>query len=244
MTNPKRKINPVKHSLRQASGSAAHTITLAWPSRLNLANFSLIWQGQRAVPPKSDLRFSMHARRKFSRARLLYVASPCRRCGVGSVPWLLRLFFLAMMGIAHLVQGSVRGVNRRLGPAPRLPLLARIIFLVTMVGFAEAQYFSVSGPCTVSGPCLYSRNFPGTYLDNEQCSFTPYSTTVGMVLNTFSFQTESCCDKLTVNGVQYQGNIGPSNVVLGSGAITWYTDSSVVYSGFQVCVSGLSLIHI
>ena len=27
-----------------------------WPSRLNLANFSLIWQGQRAVPPKSDLR--------------------------------------------------------------------------------------------------------------------------------------------------------------------------------------------
>ena len=41
-----RKINPVKHSLRQASCSAAHTITHAWPSRLNLANFSLIWQGQ------------------------------------------------------------------------------------------------------------------------------------------------------------------------------------------------------
>ena len=170
-------------------------------------------------------------------ARRARVASPCRRCGVGSVPWLLRLFFLAMMGIAHLAQGSVRGVNRRLGPAPRL-LLARIIFLVTMVGFAEAQYFSVSGPCTVSGPCLYSRNFPGTYNDNEQCSFYPYSTTVGMVLNTFSFQTESCCDKLTVNGVQYQGTIGPSNVVLGSGEITWYTDYSVVYSGFQVCVSG------
>ena len=71
MTNPKRKINPVKHSLRQASGSAAHTITLAWPSRLNLANFSLIWQGQRAVPPKSDLRFSMHARRKNSQCASL-----------------------------------------------------------------------------------------------------------------------------------------------------------------------------
>jgi hypothetical protein len=71
MTNPKRKINPVKHSLRQASGSAAHTITHAWPSRLNLANFSLIWRGQRAVPPKRDLRFSMHAR-KFSHVRVAY----------------------------------------------------------------------------------------------------------------------------------------------------------------------------
>ena len=161
----------------------------------------------------------MHAHQNSLNARLLYVASPCRRCGVGSVPWLLRLLFLAMMGIAHLAQGSVRGVNRRLGPAPRLPLLARIIFLVTMVGFAEA-FFSVAGPCTMNGNCLYSRNFPGTYLDNEQCTFTPLSTTVGMVLNTYSFQTESCCDKLTVNGVQYQGNIGPSNVVLGSGAIT------------------------
>jgi hypothetical protein len=29
--------------------------------------------------------------------------------------------FLAMMGIAYLAQGSVRGGNRRLGPAPRLP---------------------------------------------------------------------------------------------------------------------------
>ena len=74
-----------------------------------------------------------------------------------------------MMGIAHLAQGSVHGGNRRLGPAPRLPLLARIIFLVTMVGFAEAQQlFSVTGPCTVSGPCLYSYNFPGNYNDNEQ----------------------------------------------------------------------------
>jgi len=61
MTNPTRKINPVKHSLRQASCSAAHTITHAWPSRLNLANFSLIWQGQRAVPPKSDLRTVLDA---------------------------------------------------------------------------------------------------------------------------------------------------------------------------------------
>ena len=52
-------------------------------------------------------------------ARQKYFASPCRRCSVSSA--CLGAPFLAMMGIAHLAQGSVRGGNRRLGPAPRLP---------------------------------------------------------------------------------------------------------------------------
>ena len=68
----------------------------------------------------------------------LQVAGCSRRCRVArttkilrrSVPTLhgcsvssacLGAPFLAMMGIAYLAQGSVRGGNRRLGPAPRLP---------------------------------------------------------------------------------------------------------------------------
>ena len=62
-------------------------------------------------------------------ARQKYFAAPCRRCtAAASVPSQFRVprrafprHVLAMMGIAHLAQGSVRGGNRRLGPAPRLP---------------------------------------------------------------------------------------------------------------------------
>ena len=53
-------------------------------------------------------------------ARQKYFAAPCRHCSVSSA--CLGAPFLAMMGIAHLAQGSVRGgMNRSLGPTPRLP---------------------------------------------------------------------------------------------------------------------------
>ena len=60
---------------------------------------------------------------------------------------------------------------------------------------------------------------------------------VNLVAGTFN--TESCCDYLTVNGQQFRGSLGPTNLLVPAGAnmITWYSDSSAVLGGFEICTS-------
>ena len=77
-------------------------------------------------------------------------------------------------------------------------------------------YFNVVGPCTVYDNCVRSPNYPSAYGYSESCTITPTSRAVGQLLSATAFNTESCCDKLIVNGATYQGTIGPSNVLLGS----------------------------
>ena len=139
---------------------------------------------------------------------------PCRRCGVGSVPG-----------------------------------LARIILLVMMVSIADAQgnYFTVSsGSCTVdpSSPnCIRSPNFPSNYGDNQACAITPTALAIGRPLTATSFSTEYFWDYLRIpshpSGTLTNFNSGlgggPSNFILGPGAIQWSSDSSVVSSGWRVC---------
>jgi hypothetical protein len=51
-----------------------------------------------------------------------------------------------------------------------------------------------------------------------------------------AFSTESGYDKLTVNGVEYSGTTGPGYVqVAAYNAITWTSDFSSTYSGFEIC---------
>eukprot|EP00964_Phaeocystis_antarctica_P094808 scaffold61441_cov67-Phaeocystis_antarctica.AAC.2 len=100
-------------------------------------------------------------------------------------------------------------------------------------------YFNVVGPCTVYGNfrnCVRSPNYPSNYGDSQRCTITPTSRAVGQLLSATAFNTESRYDKLIVNGVTYDGTIGPSNVLLGS-AFTWSSDGSVVRTGWQVCAA-------
>jgi len=96
------------------------------------------------------------------------------------------------------------------------------------------SYFTVDGPCTVDGACARSPNYPSNYGDRQSCTITPTSLAVGQLLSATAFDTESCCDKLIVNGVTYSHTTGPSNVLLGS-AFTWSSDYSVTRAGWEVC---------
>jgi hypothetical protein len=92
-----------------------------------------------------------------------------------------------------------------------------------------------SGLCTVdsTGTCFRSPNYPSNYGDNQQCTITAHE---AVTLSVTAFSTESCCDKLTVNGVQYSGTSGPDGVqVVADSTITWTSDSFTSRTGFEVC---------
>ena len=57
-----------------------------------------------------------------------------------------------------------------------------------------------------------------------------------MTLSTSEFNTESCCDSITVGGTRYAGTSGPSGVVMSAGdTMTWNSDGSVTQTGFTIC---------
>jgi hypothetical protein len=91
-----------------------------------------------------------------------------------------------------------------------------------------------SGTCQITdgGTCATSPNYPNLYSNDENCII---SAPVGATIYVLSFQTENCCDRLTVNGVGYGGTSGPNGVVLADSDIVWYSDSSIRQSGWKIC---------
>ena len=56
-------------------------------------------------------------------------------------------------------------------------------------------------------------------------------------LRTSWFETESCCDKLVVDGAAYSGPVGPNVTDLSVGStLLWRTDFTVPSSGWTVCL--------
>lgn len=75
----------------------------------------------------------------------------------------------------------------------------------------------------------------GTYENNAQCLIR---TQQALIINAAAFNTESCCDHLSVEGRQYSGTIGPENVRLTEGVtISWSSDASVTSTGWTICAT-------
>ena len=110
--------------------------------------------------------------------------------------------------------------------------------LLSFLSSRACAFFTVGSgePCELynGGACVRSANFPQAYGTGESCTIgvaSPVEITVN------AFETENCCDKLTVNGVQYSGYSGPPDgTILDGGNIIWYTDFSVTKPGFKICM--------
>eukprot|EP01046_Picozoa_sp_COSAG06_P002641 COSAG06_NODE_95_length_24425_cov_882.571035_18_plen_164_part_00 len=95
-----------------------------------------------------------------------------------------------------------------------------------------------SGPCTVTegGACFRTPNYPDDYGSSQDCEIAVSG--AGFARAT-AFDTESCCDYVTIGGTQYSGNGGAlasSGVPVGDGtAVAWHADSSTQRSGAEVC---------
>jgi len=95
------------------------------------------------------------------------------------------------------------------------------------------SFTTTSGSCVAEGGCFFSMNYPSDYGVDEYCEYTAGSN--GTLLVT-SFNTEQEYDFLHVNGVLYDGRVGPECVEVFEGnVIIWASDQALVSSGFQIC---------
>ena len=95
------------------------------------------------------------------------------------------------------------------------------------------QVVSGASYCHIVDEGLCVTDGSGYYGNYESCVFRPL---MKFTLSTEEFETESCCDSLTVNGHKYSGSSGPEGVKVDSdSAFVWRSDSSATYRGFKVC---------
>ena len=96
------------------------------------------------------------------------------------------------------------------------------------------EAFTATGGCSVSGQCVTSPNYPSYYSNNQACTITPQ---VSGVLSVVSFYTENYFDYLTVGGTRFMGSNDPAGVAVSpSTSMSFYTDYSITYSGFELCL--------
>jgi len=84
--------------------------------------------------------------------------------------------------------------------------------------------------CTKTGNCIQSKNHPGDYGNNEDCTINAYEVDITVE----AFSTESGYDFLSMGGTQYSGTSGPPSGTF-SGVISWASDYSEVSSGWKLC---------
>jgi hypothetical protein len=93
-------------------------------------------------------------------------------------------------------------------------------------------FTSTSGPCALAsqGRCVQR----GSYRNGEHCSIdVAWGGTLGPCPR---FNTEACCDHLTIDGHNYDGTSCHQGVNVASGStITWHTDGSDTSSGWEIC---------
>ena len=107
--------------------------------------------------------------------------------------------------------------------------------VVRNIASQDAAIVNVTmGACAVTGTCFYSPSYPSNYGNEEACELVLAKDTK---LDTVSFDTESCFDFLTLEGVIfYSGSDGPSNLEMAAGSVmTFASDHHVVGTGFQIC---------
>ena len=100
--------------------------------------------------------------------------------------------------------------------------------------------FSSTGPCKVSGACVCTSNYDdacesssGNYGNYETCDITALA---DGVLHVTAFDTESGYDRLTVNGVTYDGWSAPEWAVP-TGVMVWRSDGGWTREGWRMCLT-------
>ena len=106
----------------------------------------------------------------------------------------------------------------------------------TVTGNAASQlnFANVtSGLCTSSGDCFRSPNYPAPYNNFDRCTM---SILQGTTLQVDFFDIQDQFDTLTVGGVEYSGNQGPTGVLVSPGdEILFEADGTTTLPGFEIC---------
>ena len=95
-----------------------------------------------------------------------------------------------------------------------------------MSGAAYCQVTN-GGTCVTDGA--------GNHGNAERCTV---QATSALYATATHFNTERCCDHVTIDGTRYSGTTGPVNVAMAAGdTLAWYADGSITRDGFTICAT-------
>mmetsp|Transcript_26199 Transcript_26199/g.60687 ORF Transcript_26199/g.60687 Transcript_26199/m.60687 type:complete len:420 (-) Transcript_26199:371-1630(-) len=105
------------------------------------------------------------------------------------------------------------------------------------IEFGNAMWAVLSGPCTMDNAshCITSPGFPGNYSNSQDCRIA-VNVSAATPISVQNFSTEAGYDSLLINCKGYSGTSGPEGV-LPDTTIYWYSDSSIVSTGWKICPS-------
>ena len=87
--------------------------------------------------------------------------------------------------------------------------------------------------------CSTSRNYPNKYHASDTCTLTVLGP-AAQVSSVGVFETESCCDYLTIGTSKYSGASGPKGVAVQPGdKISWVANGGTEGKGFKICLGSL-----
>ena len=100
---------------------------------------------------------------------------------------------------------------------------------------ASGGFNVMRGNCSIdSDKCVVSPHYPNNYGNSQTCKIKMEDKGK---LQVRAFNSEPCCDSLTIKGRTYKGTNGPDNVRVKKGdVLSWRSDHSVTRSGFKICL--------
>lgn len=105
------------------------------------------------------------------------------------------------------------------------------------VDFKNSMWAVVQGNCTLdSFNCILSPHFPANYGNSESCQIA-VNTSAAVPIRVANFSTEFGVDKLSFGCLtHFSGKNGPEGVIPQT-TISWFSDGSIVSSGWKLCPS-------
>ena len=167
----------------------------------------------------------------------------------------------AIQSTTALRRHSRRSRVSTVGIAPMRVALLVLSTLATTVADHQHQaspsssppplVLSFTGQCVVRGDCVCSSNYPAAsgdaactatnttadsqYSNSELC-LVVFSQPVE--LQSHMFDTEVGYDMVTVDGQDFEGDVGPEGVL--ASALRWSSDGSITRGGFKICFGRVS----
>ena len=95
--------------------------------------------------------------------------------------------------------------------------------------------------CEITASQICVTDGTGSHGNGEACTIQMLQP--GFLTST-EFDTEGCCDRVTVGGTPYSGSTGPQNLSVSSGdTLSWRSDHSVANSGWTICFRPVSTLN-
>ena len=113
---------------------------------------------------------------------------------------------------------------------------------LTMIVLGRCMVSTCKGLEVTSGANFCQIDANGCATDGEGAHGNGEACTVRVAAAGFvtatQFDTESCCDRVTIGGTPYRGLTGPNGVAVAAGSLfTWRSDGSVTRAGWTICWS-------